>query len=86
MMNDDLAAIAGRYEELVGKLQEQYGIASDKAKHQVDEFKMIVEELKKSNAKLIMLQTRSKRAKPALKKTPSSRKPHSSKKASVKAV
>ena len=25
MMNDELAAIAGKYEELVGKLQEKYG-------------------------------------------------------------
>jgi hypothetical protein len=53
MMNDELAAIAGRYEELVGRLQEKYGIASDKAKRQVDEFREIVEHLKQSNARLI---------------------------------
>jgi uncharacterized protein YjbJ (UPF0337 family) len=56
MMNDDLAAIAGKYEELVGKLQEKYGIAKEEAKAQVDEFKKTVEQLKKSNSRLIQLQ------------------------------
>lgn len=65
MMNDELAAIAGKYEELVGRLQERYGIASDKSKRQVDDFKKIVEQLKKSNAKLRTLQGRQKNAKPA---------------------
>ena len=41
MMNDELAAIAGRYEELVGKLQEKYGIAKEEAKEQVDIYKRI---------------------------------------------
>lgn len=54
-MNDELAAILGKYEELVGKLQEKYGIAKDEAKHRVDEYKIIVEQLKKANSKLIML-------------------------------
>ncbi len=52
MMNDDLAAIAGKYEELVGTLQEKYGIARQEAKMQVDEFKKIVNELRTSNQKL----------------------------------
>jgi len=52
MMNDELAAIAGKYEELVGGLQEKYGIAEEEAKHQVDEFKKKVERLKESNTKL----------------------------------
>jgi len=65
MMNDELAAIAGKYEELVGRLQERYGIASDKSKQQLDDFKKIVEQLKKSNAKLKALQGRQKNAKPA---------------------
>ena len=64
MMNDELAAIAGKYEELVGRLQERYGIASDKSKRQVDDFKKIVEQLKKSNAKLKALQGGPKYAKP----------------------
>jgi uncharacterized protein YjbJ (UPF0337 family) len=58
MMNDELAAIAGRYEELVGKLQEKYGIASDRSKRQVDDFKRLVLQLKKSNARLKVLQKR----------------------------
>ena len=42
MMNDELAAIAGKYEELVGRLQEKYGIASDSSKRQLDDFKKLV--------------------------------------------
>jgi len=54
-MNDELAAIAGKYEELVGRLQESYGIAKDEARVRVNEFKKTVDQLKKSNAKLIAL-------------------------------
>ena len=53
MMNDELAAIAGKYEELVGRLQSQYGIAKEEAQRQVREFKTMVEQLKESNGKLI---------------------------------
>ncbi len=56
MMNDELAAIAGKYEELVGRLQEKFGIAKEEAKEQVDVFKRTVEQLKKSNSKLMELQ------------------------------
>ena len=56
LMNDDLAAIAGKHEQLVGTLQEKYGIAKEEAKRQVDEFKKIVEQLKKSNVKLMKFQ------------------------------
>ena len=52
LMNDDLAAIAGKYEELVGKLQEKYGIA----KGEIDEFKKTSGLLKKANTRLIQLQ------------------------------
>jgi len=41
MMNDELSAILGKNEELVGKLQEKYGIAKEEAKRQVDEFRKI---------------------------------------------
>ena len=68
LMNDELAAIAGKYEELVGKLQERYGIASDKSEHQRDDFKRIFEELKRSNARLVRLQTRHENGKPAPRK------------------
>jgi uncharacterized protein YjbJ (UPF0337 family) len=37
-MNDMLAAIVGKHEELVGKLQEKYGTAKEETKRQVDEF------------------------------------------------
>ena len=56
MMNDELAAIAGKYEELVGRLQSRYGIAREEAHRQVGEFKRMVEQLKKSNSKLIKVQ------------------------------
>jgi hypothetical protein len=68
MMNDELAAIAGKYEELVGRLQERYGIASEKSNRQLEDFKRIVVQLKKSNAKLMMLQARHKNAISAPKK------------------
>jgi uncharacterized protein YjbJ (UPF0337 family) len=55
MMNDELSAILGKYEELVGKLQEKYGIAKDEARHRVNEYKIIVKQLKAANIKLIRL-------------------------------
>ena len=54
-MNDELSAILGKYEELVGKLQEKYGIAKDEASHRVDEYKIIVKQLKQANGKLVKL-------------------------------
>jgi uncharacterized protein YjbJ (UPF0337 family) len=54
-MNDELSAILGKYEELVGKLQEKYGVAKDEARHRVSEYKVIVEHLKHANSKLVKL-------------------------------
>ena len=56
MMDDDLAAIAGKYEEFVGKLQERYGIVKEEADQQVKDFKKIIGQLKDSNAQLMQLQ------------------------------
>ncbi len=56
MMNDELAAIAGKYEELVGRLQENYGIANEQSRRQVDDFKKMVGQLKQANNKLIATQ------------------------------
>jgi uncharacterized protein YjbJ (UPF0337 family) len=56
VMNDELAAIAGKYEELVGRLQERYGIAKEEANQQVKEFRKIVGKLKQSNRRLVHLQ------------------------------
>jgi len=53
MMNDELAAIAGKHEQLVGILQEKYGIAKEDAKRQINEFKININQLKKSNADLV---------------------------------
>jgi uncharacterized protein YjbJ (UPF0337 family) len=69
MMNDELAATAGKYEELVGKLQESYGIASEQSKRRVDDFRNVVRQLKKSNAMLVRLQAGHKSARPARRKT-----------------
>jgi uncharacterized protein YjbJ (UPF0337 family) len=38
LTDDDLAAIDGQQDQLIGKIQERYGIAKDVAKKQVDEF------------------------------------------------
>ena len=56
LMNDELAAIAGKHEQLVGILQEKYGIAKEDAMRQVEEFKKSIDHLKKSNATLIKSQ------------------------------
>jgi len=56
VMNDDLAAIAGKFEEFVGRLQERYGIAREEADQQVEEFKRTIGQLKKSNDQLMRLQ------------------------------
>jgi uncharacterized protein YjbJ (UPF0337 family) len=53
LMSDELAAVAGKHEQLVGLLQEKYGIAREEAQQQVEEFKKIVVQLKKTNKKLL---------------------------------
>ena len=63
MMNDELSAILGKNEELVGKLQEKYGIAKDEARHRVDDYKIIVEQLKQANSKLVKLHKASSKKK-----------------------
>ena len=60
-MNDELAAIAGKHEQLVGILQEKYGVAKEEAKRQVNGFKKIVKELKKSNAALMRTASRKRK-------------------------
>ena len=56
IMNDDLAAIAGKYEELVGRLQERYGIAEEASEQQIRQFKDTIAQLRKSNDELTKLQ------------------------------
>lgn len=63
LMNDELAAIAGKHEQLVGMLQEKYGVAKEEAKNQIDGFKNIIGQLKKSNASLMKLQKLSSKTK-----------------------
>jgi uncharacterized protein YjbJ (UPF0337 family) len=38
LTDDDLKVIAGKRDQLVGKIQERYEVAKDAAEHQVDEF------------------------------------------------
>lgn len=38
LTDDDLTVVAGKRDELVGKVQERYGIAKEKAEEQVKEF------------------------------------------------
>ena len=38
IVDDDLTAISGKRDQLVGKLQERYGMARDQAEKQIDEF------------------------------------------------
>ena len=38
LTDDDLTAVNGRREQLIGKIQERYGVAKEAAQKQVDEF------------------------------------------------
>lgn len=38
LTDDDLDVVAGRRDQIVGKLQERYGLAKDEAERQVKEF------------------------------------------------
>ncbi|MGB2636267.1 MAG: CsbD family protein [Candidatus Acidiferrum sp.] len=38
LTDDDLTTISGKRDQLIGKVQERYGIAKDQAEAQVDEF------------------------------------------------
>jgi uncharacterized protein YjbJ (UPF0337 family) len=38
LTDDDLTLIAGKRDQLVGKIQERYGIAKEAAEKQIDEF------------------------------------------------
>jgi uncharacterized protein YjbJ (UPF0337 family) len=40
LTDDDLTYVAGRREELAGKIQERYGVAKDAAQKQADEWAM----------------------------------------------
>ena len=39
-MNDELAAIMGKYQELVGRLQEKHGVAKEEAEQKIELLKM----------------------------------------------
>ena len=56
MMIDELAATAGKYEALVGRLQEKYGVAREEADQQRKDFKKAIGQLKKTNRRLMHLQ------------------------------
>jgi uncharacterized protein YjbJ (UPF0337 family) len=38
LTDDDLTAVAGRRDQLLGKLQERYGYGKDQAERELDEF------------------------------------------------
>ncbi|MGB7433928.1 MAG: CsbD family protein [Candidatus Acidiferrum sp.] len=38
LTDDDLTTIAGKRDQLVGRIQERYGVAKDQAERQIDEF------------------------------------------------
>lgn len=78
VMNDDLAASAGKYEELVGRLQERYGIAKEATEQQVEELKDTIAQLRKSRDELTKLQkslsSKTMLGKQPVKSIPSSKK------------
>jgi uncharacterized protein YjbJ (UPF0337 family) len=38
LTDDDLTVVAGKRDELLGKIQERYGVGKDEAEKQLDEF------------------------------------------------
>ena len=44
LTDDDLTLAAGRREELIGKLQERYGLAKEQAEKELDEFTTALKE------------------------------------------
>ncbi len=64
IMNDELTSMAGKYEELVGKLQEKYGDARETTIRQQNEFAKIVSQLRNSNARLAALLRNIQKTKP----------------------
>jgi uncharacterized protein YjbJ (UPF0337 family) len=65
VMKDELAETAGKYEELVGRLQLKFGIAVEKSIHEADRFTKIIGQLRKSNTRLMRLQSCHKNVKPS---------------------
>ena len=55
--NDDIATVAGMYDEIIGRGQENYGIVKERVNRQGDEFKKIVKQLNKSNSSIKRVQT-----------------------------
>ncbi len=45
--DDDLEVIAGKKDKLVGKLQERYGMAKDKAESELDKYVATMDDQKK---------------------------------------
>ncbi len=43
LTDDDITVINGQREQLIGKIQQRYGIARDEAQRQVDEWKEVSE-------------------------------------------
>jgi uncharacterized protein YjbJ (UPF0337 family) len=56
MMNDELSAISGKYEELVGRLKRSTGLLKKKPTLNLMNSR-VVEKLKKSNTKLMQMQS-----------------------------
>jgi uncharacterized protein YjbJ (UPF0337 family) len=56
IMNDELAAIAGKYEQLVGQLQEGYGRVVEESRMRAAKCRDAEEQLKKSERKLMEMQ------------------------------
>lgn len=46
LTDDDLSLIRGKREQLVGKIQERYGVAKEAAEKQVDEFVRVCKTVK----------------------------------------
>ncbi len=56
IMNDDMATVAGNYNDLVKKSRKKYVTAKEETRQQVDELKYIVDQLIKSNNSVIGFQ------------------------------
>ncbi len=53
LTDDDLTTIAGKRDQLIGKIQERYGIARDEAERQVDDFSSSINEADTTRARRV---------------------------------
>jgi uncharacterized protein YjbJ (UPF0337 family) len=84
IMNDELTKMAGKYEELVGKLQEKYGNARETTVRQQNDFAKIVSQLRQANARLMALLAKINEVNPVRRKKAIAKRPKSARRSTTR--